>query len=98
MGSDVYKRQPFYCLEQPVGIFQRAKHGGNRTTHVLAVIERVDAVLRVARRIGGDKDGLDRVILDQLLKGGIGFATVSYTHLDVYKRQWHPRIRQSQTP
>ena len=59
-------------LEQLVGILQRAKHRRHGRGDVLAVLEHLDAVPRVAGSIGGHEDRLDPVVFDQFLERGIG--------------------------
>ena len=50
----------------------KSKDSGNGRAHVLAMLQRHDGKARVARRIGGDVDGLNLLVLDHLLTGGVG--------------------------
>ena len=44
---------------------------------MLAVVEDFDAVSGVAGGIGGDEDGLDAVVFDEFLEGGVGFLATA---------------------
>ena len=52
--------------DELVGILQRAENRRYRRGHMLACLERRDRQPGVARSVGGDEDGLDRIVLDQL--------------------------------
>ncbi len=55
-------------LVQAMGVLDRAEHGRHGAGDVLAVVEHVDAVPGMARRIGRHEDGLDAVVLDEFFE------------------------------
>ena len=61
--------------KQTVRFFQRPEYCRHGAGHVFAVFQGLDAVPRVARRIGRNEDGLYPVVLNQLFQGRIGLRT-----------------------
>ena len=61
-------------LKQLVGVLQRPENRRHCRGDVLAVLEDLDAVPRVAGGVGGHEHRLDAVVLDQLLERGIGLG------------------------
>ncbi len=67
----VFKPAGLDGVEQFVGLLNRAEHRRNGGGNVFAVFEHLEAMPRVAGRVGGDEHRLDAVILDQFLERGI---------------------------
>ena len=64
-------------LVEPVGLLEGSEHGGHGAADVLAVVHAEDRVAGVAGGVGGEEDGLDRLVLDHLLERRIGLRAAA---------------------
>ena len=88
---DVYKRQAHVVADVGRHVFpQRQALGGQRQLAGVAVLLAAPAPV-AARLLGADQALLDQGDRQPTLGQVVGGEAVSYTHLDVYKRQPHRR-------
>ncbi len=77
----MYFRPVFlHGLHELLGLFERSEHGRHRGHHVLAVVEHLDAMPRVAGGVGGHEDRLDLRVFDQLFERVIRLAASAGLH------------------
>ena len=67
----------FNTFEQPLSLFRLSIVNRHGVTDVLAMFKAEDAVARMGRRVGRQKDRFDRIVFNHLLKGRIGLLALN---------------------
>ena len=92
---DALKKHPQIVVATPGRLGDHMKRRTVKLDNVKTVVlDEADRMLDMARDAAGEGEALEELLHALLIARDVGVDPVSYTHLDVYKRQARERRRQ----